>query len=48
MTRLRAYLRRHRRIGLDTSLFIYQLEGNARYLVLTDPVFAWIELCLSG
>lgn len=40
MTALRAFLRRHRRIALDTSVFIYQLEANPRYLGLTDPVFA--------
>ena len=43
LTRLRAFLRRHRRIALDTSVFIYQLEANPRYLILTDQVFAWIE-----
>jgi predicted nucleic acid-binding protein len=41
--RLRLFLRRHRRIGLDTSVFIYQLEANARYLALTDSVFSWVE-----
>jgi predicted nucleic acid-binding protein len=41
--RLRLFLRRHRRIGLDTSVFIYQLEANARYLALTDSVFSWME-----
>jgi predicted nucleic acid-binding protein len=41
--RLRLYLRRHRRIALDTSIFIYQLEANARYLALTDSVFSWVE-----
>lgn len=40
---LRAFLRRHRRIALDTSVFIYQLEANARYLARTDQIFAWIE-----
>jgi predicted nucleic acid-binding protein len=40
---LRAFLRRHRRIALDTSVFIYQLEANARYLALTDNIFTWIE-----
>jgi len=40
---LRAFLRRHRRIALDTSVFIYQLEANARYLALTDHIFSWIE-----
>jgi predicted nucleic acid-binding protein len=41
--RLRLFLRRHRRIVLDTSIFIYQLEANVRYLALTDSVFSWIE-----
>jgi predicted nucleic acid-binding protein len=41
--RLRAFLRHHGRIALDTSVFIYQLEANARYLSLTDHIFAWIE-----
>jgi predicted nucleic acid-binding protein len=36
-------LRRHRRIALDTSVFIYQLESNPRYVGLTDPIFAWLE-----
>lgn len=41
--RLRLFLRRHRRIALDTSVFIYQLEANARYLALADSIFSWIE-----
>jgi predicted nucleic acid-binding protein len=41
--RLRAFLRRHRRIALDTSIFIYQLEANPHYLPLTDAVFSWLE-----
>lgn len=41
--RLRTFLRRHRRIALDTSVFIYQLEANHRYGSLSDAVFAWIE-----
>ena len=40
---LRRFLRRHRRIALDTSVFIYQLEANARYLALTDAAFSWVE-----
>ena len=43
MKALHAFLRRHRRIALDTSVFIYQVEANARYVGLTDPVFAWLE-----
>jgi predicted nucleic acid-binding protein len=41
--RLSAFLRRHRRIALDTSIFIYQLDPNVRYLHLTDPIFTWTE-----
>ncbi|MFZ3263719.1 MAG: PIN domain-containing protein [Terriglobales bacterium] len=41
--RLRAFLRRHRRIALDTSVFIYQLESNPKYLAYTDPIFSWLE-----
>ena len=41
--RLHALLRRHRRVALDTSVFIYQLEENDRYLALTDCLFSWLE-----
>ena len=43
LTSLRSFLRRHKRIALDTSVFIYQLEANPRYLALTDFIFAWVE-----
>ncbi len=43
LARLRAFLRRHPRIGLDTSVFIYQLEDNPRYSALTDEIFAWLD-----
>lgn len=43
LDRFQAVLRRHRRIALDTSVFIYQLEANGRYLRLTDYIFAWLE-----
>ena len=43
VARLRAFLRRHRRIALDTSIFIYQLEANPQYLANTDPIFYWLE-----
>lgn len=39
----RVFLRRHRRIALDTSIFIYQLEANPRYFDLADSVFSWVE-----
>jgi len=41
--RLRSFLRRHRRIALDTSIFIYQLEPNPKYLAYTDSIFRWLE-----
>jgi predicted nucleic acid-binding protein len=41
--RLRTFLRQHRRIALDTSIFIYQLEANIRYLALTEHIFSWLE-----
>ena len=40
---LRAFLRRHKRIALDTSIFIYQLESSPRYVTLTDAIFRWLE-----
>jgi predicted nucleic acid-binding protein len=42
--RLRAFLRRHQRIALDTSVFIYHLEANPKYLAYTDAIFSWLEL----
>jgi len=47
VARLSSFLRRHRRIALDTSVFIYQLEANSRFVALTDQIFSWIE-GLSG
>jgi predicted nucleic acid-binding protein len=43
LNRLRTFLRHHRLIALDTSVFIYQLEANVRYLALTDAIFSWLE-----
>jgi predicted nucleic acid-binding protein len=42
LRRLRAFLHRHRRLGVDTSAFIYHLEANPTYLPLTERLFAWI------
>ena len=28
---------------MDTSVFIYQLEANPRYLALADSIFSWLE-----
>ena len=43
LTRLSAFLARHRRIALDTSIFIYHLEANPAYVDLTGEVFSWLE-----
>jgi len=43
LDRLSTFLRHHRLIALDTSVFIYQLEANHRYLSFTDHIFSWLE-----
>jgi predicted nucleic acid-binding protein len=43
LTRLRALLKKHRRIALDTSIFIYYLEENPTYVEMADEVFEWLE-----
>jgi len=43
VARLDAFLRRHRRIAIDTPVFICQLENHPRYAGLTDHVFSWLE-----
>ncbi|MBZ5727565.1 MAG: PIN domain-containing protein [Acidobacteriia bacterium] len=40
---MRSFLVRHRRIAIDTSVFIYELEANPRYAALCDPIFSWLE-----
>jgi hypothetical protein len=40
---LRGFLQRHRRIALDTSIFIHELEATPRYAAFTAPIFSWIE-----
>ena len=37
------FLERHRRVALDTRVFIYQLESHPQYLPLTDRIFLWLE-----
>jgi predicted nucleic acid-binding protein len=41
--RLRAFLQRHERIALDTSVFISHIEANPRYRSLTETIFFWLE-----
>jgi len=42
LTGLQTFLQQHRRIFLDTSVFIYHLEANPRYVGLTDHIFTWL------
>ncbi len=37
------FLKRHHKIGLDTNVFIFQVEENPRYLELVNPIFVWLE-----
>ena len=43
IARLRAWLRAHGRVALDSCIFIYQWEANPRYSPLTDCIFSSIE-----
>jgi predicted nucleic acid-binding protein len=43
VARLRAFLRRHRRVALDTCILIYQWEASLRYSPLTDGIFSSVE-----
>ena len=43
LAHLRALLRAHRRVALDTCIFIYQWEANSRYSPLTDYIFSALE-----
>jgi predicted nucleic acid-binding protein len=43
LERLRAFLTAHRRIALDTSIFVYQVEANVRYLPFTEQIFRCLE-----
>lgn len=39
---LQSFLRRHRKIALDSSVFIYETDANPKYLPVTNPVFTWL------
>jgi predicted nucleic acid-binding protein len=40
---LKRFLSRHRRIAIDTCVFIYQLEGHLKYSSTAEIVFEWLE-----
>jgi len=43
LIRLRTFLKRHRRIALDISIFIYHLEANPSYVDMASEIFTWLE-----
>jgi predicted nucleic acid-binding protein len=43
LEQFRSDLGRHRRVAIDSSIFIYQLEASPRYGALSDAVFTWVE-----
>jgi predicted nucleic acid-binding protein len=43
LSEIGGFLRRHRRVALDTSPFIYQIQAHPAYVALTNAVFVWIE-----
>lgn len=43
IAKLRAFLARHRRIAIDTCIFIYQWEAHPLYSPLTDHIFSSLE-----
>lgn len=40
---LAGFLRRHKKIGLDSSVFIFEVEQNPKYVKLVHPIFRWLE-----
>jgi predicted nucleic acid-binding protein len=40
---VRAFLRRHNRVALDTCVFVYHLEANPTYVQATERLFVWLE-----
>ena len=37
------FLERHHTVGLDTSVVIYAVEGNAKYSDLAHEIFSWLQ-----
>jgi len=48
IARLRNSLERHRRVALDTSVFIFHLEASPKYVPLTDCAFSWLDAKTSA
>jgi predicted nucleic acid-binding protein len=41
--RLRGLLQQHQHVAFDTSIFVYHLEANPKYVQLTDCIFSWLD-----
>jgi predicted nucleic acid-binding protein len=41
--KLRAFLKRHSLVALDTPVFIYQMQAHQRYFACTDYIFGYLE-----
>jgi predicted nucleic acid-binding protein len=41
--RLESFLARHKKIGLDTGVFVYALEGHEKYASAALRVLRWVE-----
>ena len=41
--RLEDFFEQHRKIGLDTSVFIFEIEGNPKYIEIVNPIFVWLD-----
>jgi predicted nucleic acid-binding protein len=40
---LAGFLRKHQIIGLDTSVFIFEVEESRKYIEIVHPIFRWLE-----
>jgi predicted nucleic acid-binding protein len=40
---LAEFLRKHQRIGLDTSVFIFEVEESRKYIEIVHAIFRWLE-----
>jgi len=40
---LAGFLKRHQKIGLDSSVFIFEVEENPKYIGLVHPIFRWLD-----
>jgi predicted nucleic acid-binding protein len=41
--RLKSFLARHRKIGIDAPIFMYQVAEDQKYVELTQRIFDWLE-----